>query len=94
MTILEKIAACKACTDFEHDSIEKLIAIAYWIGREEATREISDKYNDLIRDQRRRAAECRYHKMAAEIVGDISYIYSSDYAGDITETFGSDQTDI
>ena len=63
-------------TEMDKDSIEKLVKIAYYMGREEAAREVSDKYSD---------------HMAAEIVGDENYIYSSDYAGDFTNTFAYDE---
>lgn len=94
MTILEKIKSCTETWSGETDSVEKIIAIAYYIGREEATKEISDKYTALLREQRSRAKACRYHKMAFEIIGDTDYIYSSDYAQDVHETFGSDETNI
>ena len=55
MTVIERIAECKKCTDFNADTVEKLIALAYYIGREEATREISDKYNAVFKDQKVRA---------------------------------------
>ncbi|MFR6690684.1 hypothetical protein [Hominenteromicrobium mulieris] len=77
--------------EMDKDSIEKLVKIAYYMGREEAAREVSDKYNDHIAEQKQRASECRYHNMAAEIVGDEDYIYSSDYAGDFTNTFAYDE---
>ena len=57
-------------TEMDKDSIEKLVKIAYYMGREEAAREVSDKYSDHIAEQKQRASECRYHNMAAEIVGD------------------------
>lgn len=94
MTVIERIGECIRNTDLETDNIEKLICIAYYIGREEATKKISDKYNELIKYQRRRARECRYHNMAMQIIGDINYIYSADYAGDVTATFGSDETEV
>ena len=56
-------------TEMDKDSIEKLVKIAYYMGREEAAREVSDKYNDHIAEQKQRASECRYHNMAAEIIG-------------------------
>ena len=55
-------------TEMDKDSIEKLVKIAYYMGREEAAREVSDKYSDHIAEQKQRASECRYHNMAAEIV--------------------------
>lgn len=44
-------------TDMSEDSDtwEKLITIAYWMGRESATKETSDKYAKLIAMQNERA---------------------------------------
>lgn len=94
MTVIERIAECKKCTDFNADTVEKLIALAYFIGREEATREMSDKYNAIFKEQRLRANDCRYHRMAMNVIGNTNYIYSPDYAGDVKTTFGSDETEV
>lgn len=82
--------------DDEHTpaTVEKMIAMAYYMGREMATREISDQYNALIAAQRERANACRYSKMANAIIGDQDYIYSDDYRGEMTSTFGNDTADI
>ena len=96
MTILGKINSLihhGGALDLEADITNKLIYIAYYIGREAAARELADSYNALIAEMRQRAAECRYHRMANEIRGDKNYIYSPDYAGDMTATFGSDATE-
>lgn len=77
--------------DMDKDNAAKLIAIAYYIGRESATREVSDQYKKLIAGQRERANQSRYYNLAKTIIGD-DYIYFSDYAGDMTETFGIDST--
>ncbi len=82
----------KTGVNMDDDSIDKLIYIAYYMGREEAAREVSDEYADLICNQRERARQCRYKHMAMRVVGDIKYIYNSDYASDITEMFGDDLT--
>lgn len=76
----------------DDDTLDKLLAIAYYMGREEATKEISDKYNALLAEQRRRAEQCRYYKMAREVIGESQMIYSPDYAGEIGSTFGDDLT--
>lgn len=86
--------AVYADKDMEQDSLNKLLALAYYMGREEATHEVSDKYNAVLAEQRKRAEACRYYKMAAEIVGNVKAIYSSDYAGEMTLTFGDDQTEL
>lgn len=95
MTVLElvrKLVRGEIDIDMDSDSPEKAIYLAYWIGREEATKNVSDQYTDLIRNMRQRAAKCRYSKMANAIIGERDYIYSTDYSQDITATFGSDET--
>lgn len=98
MTIAERVRSIVDSqvnlTDEVPAGIEKMIYMAYYMGREDATREISDRYNELIQEQRKRAQECRYHKLAAAIVGDVEYIYSSDYGMEMTSTFGGDPADV
>lgn len=94
MTIIERVKECVKNLECEKDSIEKVIALAYYIGREEATREVSDSYKKLIQEQRKRAVECRYKHMAEKVIGDQNYIYYSDYDGAMTGLFGSDDTKI
>ena len=94
MTVLEKIKACVDNFDCETDNVDKLIALAYYIGKEKATKDISDQYNALLREQRERANACRYKHLAHSVIGDKQFIYSPDYAGDMTEAFGSDETNI
>lgn len=74
--------------------IDKLIAMAYYIGQEEAARHVADKYTKLIAEQNKRADECRYHVMAHSIVGDVKYIYDTNYRGEMTSTFGDDETEL
>ena len=94
MTILEKVKTCVENHDCDKDCVEKLIALAYFIGREEATKEVSDKYTALLSEQRERANNCRYKHLAHFVIGDTRYIYFPDYAQDMTATFGSDETNI
>ena len=97
MTILERVRAIsKADISMEADgpaTIEKMIYMAYWIGREEATRSVSDMYNAHLAEQRKRADACRYHHLANEIIGPERYLYSCDYAMDMTDMFGNDPAD-
>lgn len=79
---------------YERDDIEKLIALAYYIGREEATRSVADAYTAHIAEQHKRALASRYYRMAYEVVGPQEYIYMSDYSGIMTETFGADETEL
>lgn len=94
MTIIERVKECVKNLECEKDSTEKIIALAYYIGKEEATREVSDSYKKLIREQRKRASECRYKHMAEKVIGDQNYIYFGDYDGAMTGLFGSDDTKI
>ena len=98
MTILERVKGIMHSdidlSDEKPASIEKMIYMAYWIGREESARRVSDMYNQHIKEQRERAKACRYYHLAETIVGEERYLYSADYAGDVTGAFGSDLADI
>ena len=94
MTIKERVMQCVENLDCENDTIEKLVALAYFMGKEEATKEVSDAYTELIRGQIKRAVNCRYNYMAMEVVGKTDHIYFPDYGGDMTGIFGSDETEI
>ena len=89
-TCLERIKEIVKTADMGQDSMEKLVALAYWYGREYATRKVSDLYAEHIAQQHRRAEECRYAKMAERIVGKEAYLYTSDYSMYMTDLFGSD----
>ncbi|MBQ5901341.1 MAG: hypothetical protein IIW86_05725 [Clostridia bacterium] len=93
MTIIERVKECVKNLECEKDSIEKVIALAYYIGKEEATREVSDAYTNLIREQRKRADKCHYKHMAHEVIGSQNYIYFGDYDMAMTGIFGSDPTE-
>ena len=95
MTILERVKSIVNDNIDRNDSnIEKLIYMAYYIGREEAVKEVSDMYVRHISEQRERAGKCRYRHMAESIVGPERYLYHPDYRQDMTATFGSDPADI
>lgn len=95
MTIIERIkAAIEDYNNWREDSIDKLIAVAYYVGREEATRQVSDAYAAHISKQKARAAKCRYKHMAAEIVGPEDYLYCGDYAMEFSQSFGQDETSL
>jgi hypothetical protein len=78
--------------DMDKDDCRKLIAIAYYMGREGAARRICNEAQTIFKAQKERAHACRYHNMAMEIQGDITQIYSPDYAGEFTSIFGEDET--
>ena len=99
MTIVERI---HSLLNSEHDlesentkaSEEKMIYLAYYIGREEGTRRTADLYTNLLAGQRERARQCRYSKMAMRVLGDKEFIYQPDYRMDMTRTFGGDRADV
>lgn len=95
MTILERIKIARESNEAwkDEDTLNKLIALAYEIGRESGVKEISDDYTALIASMRERANACRYPHMANAIIGK-AHIYHYAYAGDITDTFGSDKTNL
>ena len=81
--------------DNQHPAtIEKMILMAYEIGREDATKDVSDQYTAMLSEIRDRADKCRYYRMAGQVVGDQKYIQTTDYAGRVTEMFGGDPADI
>ncbi len=94
-TLEERTREAIANHDFSNgqESIDALIAYAYYLGKCEATKEVSDKYADLLAEQHKKADECRYHRMANEIVGDKDYIYTGDYDQWVKE-FSNDTTEL
>lgn len=102
MTIVERVddiinnrvheTLCKNCK--EPADVDKLILIAYYLGREDATRKVCDDYNELIDEMLKRAEQSRYHKLAHDIIGEKHYVYESDYSGTVHEAFGNDPADI
>lgn len=92
MTVIERVKQCVDTFDCEKDTVEKIIALAYYIGRESATTETSNKYKKLICEQKERADKCHYRHMAHKIIGDTDYIYCPDYGCEMTGMFGSDET--
>ena len=78
----------------EADSWEALVELAYWMGRESASREVSDMYRAHIAAQKQRASACRYSHMAAAVVGPEDYLYHSDYSGYYSPLFTGDKTDL
>lgn len=77
MTYRERICdILKQDIDMDKDSVEKLVYIAYMMGREKADREVSDLYNSHLAEQRKRAAACRYNHMAEKVIGAETYLYT------------------
>ena len=94
MTIIERVKQALKNYDGEKDSLDKVIVIAYFIGREAAAKEISDKAREIFAEQQKRAKASRYHNFAMNVQGNVNYIYSPDYAGEMTSCFGTDETEI
>ena len=94
MTINERIKKALKGVDMDQDSVDKLIALAYYKGREDAAKEVCNKTRYLIAEQRKRAAGTRYHRLAASVIGDKDFVYSGDYAGDMQDMFGNDKTEL
>lgn len=80
-TMYEKVTeALKNYTwDKEICNINDLIAYAYYLGRHDAAKEACDDAKKIFKEQKARAAECRYHKMASAVLGDSDFIYHQDY---------------
>jgi hypothetical protein len=92
MTVKERIKKAIENVDMEIDSIDKLITLAYYMGKEQAAKEVCDNARQIFTEQKKKAKESRYHNFAMAIQGNIDYIYHPDYAGDMTAEFGSDRT--
>ncbi len=74
-------------------NVNALIAYAYYLGRCEAAKEVCDKAKEIFKEQKSRAAECRYHKMAMEVQGNNDYVRHQDYDQWIRD-FSEDETEI
>jgi ABC-type Fe3+-citrate transport system substrate-binding protein len=96
MTVIERINLAVSSGNYEHDNIDKLISLAYHIGKEIATREVCDKHTKIFNECRERAKHERYYNIANRVLGNINndVIYHPDYAMDMKSTFGSDETNI
>lgn len=94
MTIKQRIRKCLKSWDGETDTIEKIVAVAYYMGREDAAREICNKAENIFREQMKRAMQCRYRNTAIKVQGNVRIIYSPDYSCTVGDTFGEDDTNI
>ena len=81
--------------DHDHDAaddLDSLLALAYWMGREDAAKIAGDKITVHLAAQRQRANSCRYYHLANRIVGCEQTIYLDNYDGDYSAAFGDDPT--
>lgn len=67
-----------------------LIWVAYWVGREDICKMVSDDYTALLAQQRQRAEDCRYYNMAMRVQGNVKYIPHDDYRQDISQSLAND----
>lgn len=74
--------------------LDALLALAYEMGREDATRAVSDDYTAMIAAMRKRANASRCWRAANKIIGDADHLYHSDYRGDTTALADSVTTDL
>lgn len=70
--------------DRTEDEIAFVIRLAYWMGQESKAESLGNAIAVQLHEQIERANKCRYHNMAMEVQGDISYIYDPDYSQCIT----------
>lgn len=96
MTTHERVKQALASYYFDDESgngVNELIAYAYFLGKCEKSKEICDKIHSMLEEQHNRADECRYHKMANDIIGKQTFIYDGDYDQWIT-MFSHDKTEV
>lgn len=74
----------------EPEYINRLILMAYQLGKTRAAREVCDQHSAQLRTAREKARALRYHAMAEAILPSSDLIYHPDYSGDYVETFGGD----
>lgn len=80
MSVYNKVMYAVKHYDLNRDDLLRLIALAYMIGREQATVSVTDRFIKLAYDQMLRAFSCRYYKMALRVVGyEVYDIRRGDY---------------
>lgn len=67
---------------FFSKDLEELIRLAYYLGAETEARDHGERVDKLLKEQKERARQCRYHKLGLYIQGNVDYVYSPNYAGD------------
>lgn len=96
MTTYERVKKALESYDFDDENgngVNELIAYAYFLGKCNKSKELCDKIRALLEEQHNRANECRYHKMANDIIGKQTFIYDGDYDQWIG-MFSHDKTEI
>lgn len=92
MTVKERVLEAIHNWDCERDNVDKIIALAYYMGRESAAKEVCDKAYTIFDNQRKTAENSRYHNLAMKVQGNVTYIYHPDYSNTMTDMFCSDIT--
>ena len=95
MTTDERVKQALKNYHFEEEGngINELIAYAYFLGKCEKSKKICDKISSIFEEQHKKANECRYHKMANDIIGKQTFIYDGDYDQWIG-MFSQDKTEV
>ena len=102
MEVKERIKQAIKNADYNIDNLDKIISIAYFMGRESKAVEMGDRVKALLSRMRDRANKCRYHNMAHAIIDDdditsvgvMEILYDHDYSRDETEAFSYDETNV
>lgn len=93
-TVKERVEQALNNLNCDVDNVDKIIALAYHMGRESAAKEVCDMVAALIAEMRERADNCRYYHMAHAVIGKVNGIYHGDYDQAMTNIFGKDVTNI
>jgi hypothetical protein len=93
MTASEKISQLVRTLGPTPTTPDGLLVLAYYMGREEAARRLCDEHNKRVAAMRAAADQEHCHHVAHRVItaGGPDQIYSPDYAGDVTSTFGGDE---
>ena len=92
--IINKVRSRDYRIDLDEDTIEKIVYLAYECGKSDGAQHAASLYSSELRNQKERAKKCRYHKLAMNIQGNIEWLYDTNYANDMFETFADDVTHV
>lgn len=96
MTTYERVKKALESYNFDDENgngVNELIAYAYFLGKCEKSKELCDKAHSMFEAQHNRAKDCRYHKMAEDVVGRQTILYDGDYDQWIG-MFSQDKTEV
>ena len=68
------------------------VAAIYWYAQSVAVRSVCDRHADIMRDVRRQALACRYHKMVESMLPESDEIYDPRYGEDEIGSWGNNGT--